>query len=95
MQRWISFYLHHHITASRSSSQMADSKPPENLIIVCCHGIWQGGPSHGADESEWLVADFQRGETETFAQHAKAGIRSFAESRNTSILIFSGCVLLI
>ena len=74
---------------------MADSTVPENLIIVCCHGIWKGGPSHGVDESEWLIADFQRGETGTFAQHAEAGIRCLAESPNNSILVFSGYILFI
>ena len=63
---------------------------PTKLIIVCCHGIWLGGPSKGHDESEWLIADFQRGETPTFIEHIKAGIRCLSEDRKNSVLVFSG-----
>ncbi|PNY27544.1 dihydrofolate synthetase [Tolypocladium capitatum] len=63
---------------------------PTHLIVVCCHGIWRGGPSKGADESEWLIAPFQRGETGTFVRHAEEGVRRLAQSREDSILIFSG-----
>lgn len=64
---------------------------PTKLIIVCCHGIWLGGPSKGYDESEWLNADFQRGETPTFIEHIKAGIKCLSEDRMNSVLAFSGC----
>ncbi|KAJ4206737.1 hypothetical protein NW767_003025 [Fusarium falciforme] len=63
---------------------------PTHLIIVCCHGIWLGGSSHGADEAEWLIADFQRGETPTFIQHVKAGVEVFALDQSGSALVFSG-----
>ncbi|CEI67322.1 hypothetical protein FVEN_g5777 [Fusarium venenatum] len=55
------------------------SKNFTHLIIVCCHGIWLGGPAHGYDENEWLIADFQRGETPTFVEHIKAGVAALAE----------------
>ncbi|KAI2466431.1 hypothetical protein F4781DRAFT_434404 [Annulohypoxylon bovei var. microspora] len=65
------------------------SKPPGNLIIVCCHGIWLGGHSRGHDENEWLIAGFQKGETPTFIEHIKAGLRILKGDDN-SILMFSG-----
>lgn len=64
---------------------------PTHLVVVCCHGIWAGGPSSdGADEAEWLVADFQRGETGIFREHVRAGVRCLAAGRGDSVLIFSG-----
>ncbi|XDG03886.1 hypothetical protein ABKA04_003501 [Annulohypoxylon sp. FPYF3050] len=65
------------------------SDPPKNLIIVCCHGIWLGGPSLGHEEDEWLIARFQKGETPTFIEHIKAGLRVLKNDSN-SILMFSG-----
>lgn len=59
------------------------------LIIVCCHGIWLGGPSLGADEAEWLIAPFQHGETPTFTEHIKAGFRLLSSMPDT-LLVFSG-----
>ncbi|KAH7011400.1 hypothetical protein EDB80DRAFT_388317 [Ilyonectria destructans] len=67
---------------------MASSRT--HLIVVCGHGIWLGGPSHGSDEAEWLIADFQRGETDTFIEHIKAGVKCFADDRAGSVLMFSG-----
>ncbi|KAI1040655.1 hypothetical protein LB505_006499 [Fusarium chuoi] len=64
--------------------------PPSHLIIVCCHGVWLGGPTLGQDESEWLIADFQRGETPTFVQHIEAGVDALAQNCPGSILVFSG-----
>ncbi|KAF5018909.1 hypothetical protein F66182_9104 [Fusarium sp. NRRL 66182] len=64
--------------------------PPTHLIIVCCHGVWLGGPARGQAEDEWLIADFQRGETPTFVQHIKAGVQAHAKDRSSSALVFSG-----
>ncbi|KAF5673396.1 DUF218 domain-containing protein [Fusarium denticulatum] len=64
--------------------------PPSHLIIVCCHGVWLSGPTLGQDESEWLIAGFQRGETPTFVQHIKAGVGALAQNRTGSVLMFSG-----
>lgn len=63
---------------------------PTHLIVVCCHAVWLGGPSKGVDESEWLIAPFQRGETPTFVRHAQAGVRCLAEARHGAVLVFSG-----
>lgn len=65
---------------------------PSHLIIVCCHGIFFGDSSltlRGHDESKWLIADFQKGETQTFVEHAKAGVKLLAED-DDAVLIFSG-----
>ncbi|KAF9765980.1 hypothetical protein IL306_001658 [Fusarium sp. DS 682] len=64
--------------------------PPSHLIIVCCHGVWLGGPTLGQDEKEWLIADFQRGETPTFVQHVKTGVEALAQGSSNSALVFSG-----
>lgn len=63
--------------------------PPTHIVIVCCHGIWLGGPERGFDESEWLIAGFQVGETPTFIEHIKAGLQVLREDPG-SVLMFSG-----
>ena len=83
-----------------SSSSLRDAPPPPSittLIVVCCHAIWAGGPTHGADESEWLIEPFQQGETSTFVQHIEAGMSALAEEETEAegggggaILVFSG-----
>ncbi|KAL8672387.1 MAG: hypothetical protein Q9168_003160 [Polycauliona sp. 1 TL-2023] len=62
---------------------------PTHLIIVCCHAIWLGGPTGGHDEAEWAIEPFQRGETPTFMEHIKTGLRILSEQPN-SLLVFSG-----
>ena len=67
--------------------------PANHLVVVCCHGIWTGNGSTelGFDESEWLIADFQAGETPTFIEHIKAGLRELAADE-AALLVFSGSV---
>lgn len=60
-------------------------------MIVCCHGIWLGGPSGGTDESEWLLAPFQKGESPTFVKHIKAGL-NVLKADDQSVVCFSGLV---
>lgn len=66
--------------------------PPNHLIIVCGHAIWTGGPKNGWDESEWLIESYKKGETPTFIEHIRAGVKALAED-NRAVLVFSGYVL--
>ncbi|KAJ5790098.1 uncharacterized protein N7518_007109 [Penicillium psychrosexuale] len=67
----------------------ADFAICNHLIIVCCHAIYTGGPKLGASESEWLIEPFQKGETPTFIDHVKAGLKALAEDSH-GLLVFSG-----
>lgn len=69
---------------------MVDGATEANhLIIVCGHGIWQGGPQHGHNEAEWLIESYKRGETSTFIEHIKAGLKALAQD-SRAVLAFSG-----
>ncbi|KAK0635156.1 Mur ligase [Bombardia bombarda] len=63
--------------------------PPNHLIIVCGHAIWCGGPKNGWDEAEWLIESYKQGETPTFIEHIKAGVR-ILRSDERAVLAFSG-----
>lgn len=62
---------------------------PTHLIIVCGHAIWTGGPTNGNDESEWIIEDWKRGETPTYMEHIKAGLKALADDER-ALLVFSG-----
>ncbi|GAB1314053.1 hypothetical protein MFIFM68171_04263 [Madurella fahalii] len=63
--------------------------PPNNLIVVCGHAIWLGGAKNGWDEAEWLIEGYKRGETPTFIEHIKAGVKALSDD-DSAVLVFSG-----
>ncbi|KAI9805678.1 MAG: hypothetical protein M1833_005171 [Piccolia ochrophora] len=76
-------------TYTRPAKAEEDLTNISHLIRVCCHAIWTGGPSNGADEHEWLIEPFQQGETPTFTAHIKMGLKALSEEPR-SLLVFSG-----
>ncbi|KAJ5155062.1 uncharacterized protein N7500_010501 [Penicillium coprophilum] len=60
-----------------------------HLIVVCCHAIYTGHSHLGASENDWLIEPFQKGETPTFIDHVKAGLKALAEDSH-GLLVFSG-----
>lgn len=62
---------------------------PNHLIIVCGHAIWAGGPTNGIDESEWIMESWKKGETPTYTEHIKAGLKLLSED-DRAVLMFSG-----
>ena len=62
---------------------------PSHIVVVCGHGIWLGGPKRGWDESEWLIESYKSGETPTFIEHIKAGVKGLTEDQD-AVLVFSG-----
>ncbi|KAH8893388.1 hypothetical protein GQ53DRAFT_805577 [Thozetella sp. PMI_491] len=60
-----------------------------HLVIVCGHAIWSGGPKNGWDEAEWLIEAYKQGETPTFIEHIKAGVKILGED-DGAVLAFSG-----
>ncbi|KAJ6014760.1 DUF218 domain protein [Penicillium herquei] len=68
---------------------MMGMKEVDHLIIVCCHAIYAGGPTGGLSEDEWFIEPFQKGETPTFIDHARAGLKRLSE-HPSALLVFSG-----
>lgn len=64
-------------------------QPPSHLIVVCGHAIWEGGPTNGLDESEWIIEGWKKGETPTYTEHIKAGLKELGE-HDRAVLVFSG-----
>lgn len=63
--------------------------PPNHLVIVCGHAIWAGGSTNGLDESEWIMESWKQGETPTYTEHIKAGLRVLSKD-DGAVLMFSG-----
>ncbi|KAK3946048.1 FolC bifunctional protein [Diplogelasinospora grovesii] len=81
-----SLYL---VSSHTNVNARAMSPPLNHLVIVCGHAIWAGGPKNGWDEGEWLIESYKAGETPTFIEHIKAGVKVLGEDER-AVLIFSG-----
>lgn len=60
-----------------------------HMVMVPGHAIWKGGSTQGRLSSEWEVADFQKGQTDTFIKHVQFAA-NIARKDPTAILVFSG-----
>lgn len=41
------------------------------------------------DESEWIIEDWKKGETPTYTEHVKAGVKALSED-DRALLVLSG-----
>jgi folylpolyglutamate synthase len=82
-------YNQRNLGSPRELSHTPTTMPPNHLIIVCGHAIWLGGPQDGWDESEWLIEGYKKGETPTFIEHIKAGVKLLSQDED-AVLVFSG-----
>ena len=74
------------------SHQYFPAKHLQNLIIVACHSVYRGLDfKHPEEQSSWLLLDYQKvpGQTESFLDHIKLGIKQAAADPE-AMLLFSG-----
>lgn len=79
---------------SMSSPLLRTWSQLKNVIVVCGHAVFTGGSnsqvrSKAANDSNWILQTFQKGEGEMYISHVKAGVQLASEDPS-SLLIFSG-----